>query len=219
MEHSIRVLGPYSPDDDARAHAERMAEIQTAAWADWLASEGVDEETIKASLWSDVENEDHMDARERTLRSALRRDGEGAVLYFGAHAAGGEMVGFAKFKLYGEDIADEHKLIVHLHEIDVLPAYQGKRAENPQDHNLAKKMMYGALAQLQHEDVVLRLEVLASNARAKALYERLGLHVVGELGEFIFEDNDENPVRREPHVRMEGQAIAVKRKLRADLGF
>lgn len=209
-------MGRFSPEDDTRAVAIRTAEIQTQAWRGWLEAKGVNQDVIESTLWSDVTNESHIAARETRLREAFgRTDQNEAVLYFGAFAANGEMVGFSKFMLFEE----ENRLVMLLAEIDVMPDYQGKKAEDPADHDLAKKMIYSAVANIQRDTTLLILEVLEGNARARALYERLGFTYGDSSGNFPFEDADERLVHVEPHLQMEANAVTVRNNLRAELGL
>ncbi len=188
-----------------------MADIQTEAWAAWLAEYGVDAETIKANLASDSDNSEHLDAREERLRQAFQRNSDNeAVLYVGGFASGGDMVGFAKFLLSQGDVG----LDILLAEIDVLPEYQGKDVANPADRNMAKRMIYSVLAQITHPQTTLRLKVLAGNVRARALYEKLGMEVVDDSSGFAFEGGEERVIHEQPHLIMQGSAVVARNRLR-----
>lgn len=221
--HTIRLMGPYAPEDDARTKATRMAEIQTAAWEHWLSGRGVSREIIESSVWSDVESGQHMDAREARLREAFGRNDQGeAVLYFGAFAASGDMVGFAKFLISTEEVqaeaaeAFEQRPVFLLAEIDVLPEYQGRKAADPADHLLAKKMIYSAIAAVRHPKAILRLGVLEHNTRARTLYQGLGLTDTG-FSSFDFEDNENRVVNSEIYISMEGSLHEAREILREQL--
>jgi len=210
--HTTRVLGPY--ESDARIDAANMAGIQTDAWAGWLAEHGLSREVVQATLESDSQNQQHIDNREERLSQSLRRNSSNeAVLYMGSFATSGDMVGFAKFLLHRE----EDRLVIMLAEMDVLPEYQGKQSFDPTNHNMAKKMIYSALAQVRGRDALLRLSVLASNARARALYEHLGLQVIDSSESFEFEDQTGAVVHSEPHLVMEGSAVMARDLLRVEL--
>lgn len=204
--HTVRLLGPYGRDDDAQTEATHMAKIQTQAWAHWLESLGVSREVIESSLWSDVSQNDHMQAREARLREAFGRTNQNEmVLYFGAYATSGDMVGFAKFLISSEPHPETQlsRMLFLLAEIDVLPEYQGSEQRHRDDQLLAKKMMYSAIAQVSDPNAILRLKVLQSNERAIALYQSLGLREC-HVGEFDFEDDSGTVVHQEPHITMEG---------------
>jgi ribosomal protein S18 acetylase RimI-like enzyme len=215
--HTVRVLGPYGPEDNARADAKRMAEIQTIAWHNWLREHGVAEADIMATLVSDANSDADVDARESRVRQAFARNDLGeAVLYLGAYATTDEMVGFVKFLISEEN----SHLVMYLAEADVLPDYQGRQAERPDDQNLARKMIYAAIAQVRDPEAVLSLSVLGSNARARRLYEHLGLQIAEDLEEvFEITNPDGTVVLEDAHVTMEGSLQAAKRILEQDLNL
>lgn len=185
-----------------------MANIQTEAWHAWLSERGVSREDIITTL-----DADEIAARELRLRQSLTQVEEDAVLYLGAYSTEGPMVGFAKFFV----TAEEESLVMHLAEIDVLPDYQGKKASHPDDQNLARKLIYAAIAHVRDPEAVLRLEVLGDNTRARRLYEHLGLHVVNEDDTFSFNDAVGNVTAEVPYVHMRGSLQDAKRILTEDL--
>lgn len=213
--HTIRVLGPYGAEADARADAMRMADIQTQAWHAWLGERGVSRQDIISTLDSDSSNEDDIDEREFRVRQSLTRNGEDAILYMGAYSTQEQMVGFAKFMVSVE----EEKLLMHLAEIDVQPEYQGRQAEHPDDQNLARKLIYSAIAHVRDPQAILRLGVLGSNARARRLYEHLGLNVIDDTGVFKFYEFHGFVSSEDPYLTMEGSLQVAKHILAEDLGM
>lgn len=207
--HTVRVLGPYGPDDEARQDAARMAEIQTAAWHAWLQEHGVSDRDIISTL----DSED-LNTRELRVRQSLARDGEDAILYLGAYSTQDHMVGFAKFLIS----AEEERLQFYLAEIDVMPDYQGHQAEDPDDQNLARKMLYAAIAHVRDPNATILLGVLGRNSRARRLYERLGLQVIDDTDTFSFVDAVGTVTAADEYLTMEGSLQTAKRILAEDLG-
>ena len=220
MTEQIRLFGPYGPEDQARLDAAKLAVIQTRAWTEWLVVQGVTRDIIEATLESDVSNPIHLDAREQRLREAMVQTNRGFVIYLGAFNTSGHIVGFAKFCMSQEKIPEKPKqqrLVCELLEIDVYPGYQGRENPDPANHNFARRMMYRALSGIEDPQAIIRLQVLASNTRARRLYEHLGLVAVDETQVFEFENAAGDIVHQEPHLVMQGNAQNVHQILAADL--
>ncbi len=67
---------------------------------------------------------------------------------------------------------EQHETAIFLAEIQILPAHQGR--------GIGARLMKQAIAHAEAASLPLALQVLKVNVRARALYERLGLHVTGE---------------------------------------